>query len=126
MPLSPDDSRPPYLQIAEALRTAIHSGEFTPGSQLPSGADLSVRYGVARNTVRSALRLLTDEGLIVTRPGSGVFVRSTITPENPPASDASRIDAVLHELGEIRQDVRQLKQRVSDLEGQLQETRQHS
>src|SRR6266568_7982219 len=75
MSLDPDDPRPPYVQIANALRAGILTRAFAPGEQLPSGNELAKRYGVARMTVQQALRLLRDEGLVVSRQGSGVFVR---------------------------------------------------
>ena len=73
--LDPDDPRPPYQQVANALRAAILTRTFRPGEKLPSGPELSRRYGVARMTVQQAIRLLRDEGLVVSRQGSGVFVR---------------------------------------------------
>jgi DNA-binding transcriptional regulator YhcF (GntR family) len=75
MSLDPDDPRPPYLQVAGALRAAILTRTFEPGEQLPSGSQLASRYGVARMTVQQAIRVLRDEGLVVSRQGSGVFVR---------------------------------------------------
>lgn len=75
MGLDPNDPRPPYQQVAHAIRTAILSRTFEPGEKLPSLNELSVRYGVARMTVQQAMRVLRDEGLIVSRQGSGVFVR---------------------------------------------------
>jgi DNA-binding transcriptional regulator YhcF (GntR family) len=75
MDLDPDDPRPPYLQVANALRAAILTKKFTPGEALPSGNELAKRYGVARMTVQQAIRVLRDEGLVVGRQGSGVFVR---------------------------------------------------
>lgn len=75
MTLDPDDPRPPYLQIANALRAAILTRKLAPGEKLPSGTELSRRYGVARMTVQQALRILKDEGLVFSRAGSGVFVR---------------------------------------------------
>ena len=75
MALDPDDPRPPYQQVANALRAAILTRKFVPGEKLPSGNELAQRYGVARMTVQQAVRLLRDEGLIVSRQGSGVFVR---------------------------------------------------
>jgi DNA-binding transcriptional regulator YhcF (GntR family) len=75
MSLDPDDPRPPYIQVANALRAAILTKKLAPGEQLPSGPELAQRYGVARATVQSALRTLREEGLIVSRQGSGVFVR---------------------------------------------------
>jgi DNA-binding transcriptional regulator YhcF (GntR family) len=76
MSLDPDDPRPPYLQVASALRAAILTKTLGPGDQLPSGTQLAKRYGVARMTVQQAIRILRDEGLVVSRQGSGVFVRS--------------------------------------------------
>jgi len=76
MSLDPDDPRPPYLQVAGALRAAILTKTLGPGDQLPSGTQLAKRYGVARMTVQQAIRTLRDEGLVVSRQGSGVFVRS--------------------------------------------------
>lgn len=73
--LDPDDPRPPYQQVANALRAAILTRSLQPGEKLPSGPALSKRYGVARMTVQQAIRLLRDEGLVVSRQGSGVFVR---------------------------------------------------
>src|SRR5215204_2198974 len=75
MGLDPDDPRPPYQQVANAIRAAIAARTFKPGDKLPSLNELSERYGVARMTVQQAMRVLRDEGLIVSRQGSGVFVR---------------------------------------------------
>jgi DNA-binding transcriptional regulator YhcF (GntR family) len=75
MELDPDDPRPPYQQVANALRAAILTRSFQPGEKLPSGPDLAKRFGVARMTVQQAIRLLRDEGLVVSRQGSGVYVR---------------------------------------------------
>lgn len=74
--LDPDDPRPASQQIANVLRAAIRTRRFAPGERLPSQHDLSERYGVARETVKAALRILRDERLIVTRQGSGAFVRA--------------------------------------------------
>src|SRR5437868_3652092 len=73
--LDPDDPRPPYKQVANALRAAILTRKLEPGEKLPSGVELAKAYGVARMTVQQAIRLLRDEGLVSSRQGSGVFVR---------------------------------------------------
>lgn len=75
MTLDPDDPRPPYQQVAQALRAAILTRKFEPGDKLPSLNELPEQYSVARMTVQQAMRLLREEGLIVSRQGSGVFVR---------------------------------------------------
>lgn len=74
--LDPDDGRPASQQIANVLRAAIRGGGFGPGDRLPTQSELADHYGVARETVKSALRTLRDERLIVTRQGSGAFVRA--------------------------------------------------
>ncbi|QUH05399.1 winged helix-turn-helix transcriptional regulator [Saccharopolyspora erythraea] len=73
--LDPDDPRPPYQQVSNALRAAILTKTLKPGDKLASQGELAKRYGVARATVQQALRILRDEGLVVSRQGSGVFVR---------------------------------------------------
>jgi DNA-binding transcriptional regulator YhcF (GntR family) len=75
MTLDPDDPRPPYIQVAAALRAGILTRKLQPGEKLPAGASLAKHYGVARMTIQQAMRILRDEGLIVSRTGSGVFVR---------------------------------------------------
>ncbi|GAA4328321.1 DNA-binding transcriptional regulator YhcF (GntR family) [Actinomadura luteofluorescens] len=77
MSLDPDDPRPPYQQVSSSLRAAILTKKegFAPGDKLPSGPELARRYTVARGTVDKALELLRSEGLIITRQGSGSFVR---------------------------------------------------
>lgn len=64
-----------YGQIAHELREAIMNGEYEPGSSLPSLLDLMSRYNVARDTVRDAIGLLTNEGLVIPKRGVGTVVR---------------------------------------------------
>lgn len=74
--LDPEDPRQESQQIAIRVRAAILAGKFEPGERLPSQNELASRYGVARETVKRALELLRRERLIVTRKGSGSFVRA--------------------------------------------------
>lgn len=73
--LDPDSRRTPSQQIANAIRAAILRGLFTADERLPSQHELARKYGVARETVKAALRILDTEQLIVSRQGAGVFVR---------------------------------------------------
>ncbi|MGA1053343.1 MAG: GntR family transcriptional regulator [Ilumatobacteraceae bacterium] len=61
-----------YQQIADELRSM--AGSAAAGSVLPSEADLSERFGASRVTVRRALEVIRDEGLIAARQGFGWFV----------------------------------------------------
>ncbi|MFE2132224.1 GntR family transcriptional regulator [Streptomyces sp. NPDC059466] len=65
---------PPYRQIAAALRTQISDGTIPVGRRIPSLVQLEQTYGVARDTLRKAVQLLKDEGLVETVSGMGVFV----------------------------------------------------
>ena len=71
---------PLYRQIAEGLREEIESGELKRGQQLPTEIELRERYGASRNTIRDAIKLLTNLGLVETRPGQGTFVVKKIEP----------------------------------------------
>lgn len=62
---------PLVSQIADRLITAIATGEFLPGSRLPAERDLAVLLHVGRTSVRAALAVLHDHGLIETARGRG-------------------------------------------------------
>nr|WP_204342773.1 GntR family transcriptional regulator [Micromonospora terminaliae] len=74
--LDPDDPKQASQQIANKLRAAILTRRLAPGDKLPSQPELASRYGVARETVKRALEILRSERLIITRQGSGAFVRA--------------------------------------------------
>jgi len=63
-----------HQQLYLILRECIKSGVFIPGQKLPSERHLAAEYGVSRTTVQRALRWLSDEGSIYSRPGSGYYV----------------------------------------------------
>ena len=65
---------PYYIQLIEALKGKIHSGEWQAGDQIPSEPDLCEAYGVSRTVVRQSLREIELEGLISRRKGKGTFV----------------------------------------------------
>jgi DNA-binding GntR family transcriptional regulator len=66
---------PKYAQVIAAVQRRIESGEYPPGSLLPSEHQLSDEFGIARPTVVRALRVLRQEGWIETQQGKGSFVR---------------------------------------------------
>lgn len=65
---------PIYLQLAEIMRDRIFSKRWTAGSKIPSEHEMMEVFGVARGTVRKALKSLVDEGLLVQVRGSGTYV----------------------------------------------------
>ena len=66
--------RPKYAAIAEDLDTKIKSGVYGPGQPLPAQRELSAAYGVTLMTLRQALQLLTERGLVTQQAGRGTFV----------------------------------------------------
>ncbi|MFM8945870.1 MAG: GntR family transcriptional regulator, partial [Actinomycetota bacterium] len=65
-----------YRAIAEDVRRRVVDGEYAAGSLLPSEAELGVEFDATRVTVRRALEVLRDEGLVDARQGFGWFVAS--------------------------------------------------
>jgi GntR family transcriptional regulator len=63
-----------YQAIADELRVRITAGEFAAGRLLPSESELSEAFAASRVTVRRALDVLRDEGLLDSRQGFGWFV----------------------------------------------------
>ncbi|GAA1003073.1 GntR family transcriptional regulator [Streptomyces sp. F-3] len=64
-------------QVIAALRHRITSGEWPVGSRIPTEPELVEQFGVARNTVREAVRALAHNGLLDIRQGSGTYVVAT-------------------------------------------------
>ena len=71
---------PCYRQIAAKLSRDLHRGRYAVGELLPTEADLCVQFKASRHTVREALRIVTERGQIVRRPGAGSVVIATDPP----------------------------------------------
>jgi GntR family transcriptional regulator / MocR family aminotransferase len=71
-----DRSRPESLttQIVDQIREAIRCARIGPGARLPSSRQLSEQLAISRNTVVRAYDLLLMEGLVESRPASGIYV----------------------------------------------------
>lgn len=67
-------AEPMYRRIAQDLRQEIEGGKLRPGQQLPTEGELRERYGASRNTIRDAMKWLTNRALVDSRPGQGTFV----------------------------------------------------
>ncbi|TVQ54010.1 MAG: GntR family transcriptional regulator [Rhodobacteraceae bacterium] len=78
---APDYGRSPaprYLQVAAAIRRRIEDGAWRPNEQISTLAELEAEFGVARVTVRQAIELLENEGLLRRVQGKGTFVASEV------------------------------------------------
>lgn len=72
--LDPDGPVPLYAQLADVIRQQIAAGELAANRPVPSELSLQQTYGVSRDTVRHALDILREEGLVVTVRGKGTYV----------------------------------------------------
>ncbi|WP_341721112.1 winged helix-turn-helix domain-containing protein [Micromonospora sp. FIMYZ51] len=61
-------------ELLDALLGKIKDGTYPPGSQLPSGRKLAAEYDVSQSTISRAVATLRKQGVLVGRPGRGVFV----------------------------------------------------
>ncbi|GAB3829721.1 GntR family transcriptional regulator [Kribbella italica] len=71
-------SDPLYQRIASELREQIRTGTIKAGDRLPTEVELRDQYDVSRNTVRLALAMLQNEGMISSVQGKGTIVREQI------------------------------------------------
>ena len=73
MGLLKQNALPLYYQVVSDLQDKINSGEFPANSMLPPEIELARKYEVSRNTVRHAIGILANDGLVTRIPGKGTF-----------------------------------------------------
>lgn len=115
--LDRDDPRSPSKQITAQLRAAILAGHLKPGTRLPSQQQLCRRYGVARETVKTALRKLADEGLISSRQGSRsvVLPRSSYEDRLPQSTSQEAFARILDGVSDAHEEAMSAIRSTSDL-----------
>jgi DNA-binding GntR family transcriptional regulator len=91
-----------YLDLAEALRVRIAGGDLGPGGSPARGAlasegELAREYGTSRVTVRRALDVLRNEGLVTSRQGAGWFV--AVDPVRQPLGRVTTVEAAVEAAG---------------------------
>jgi DNA-binding GntR family transcriptional regulator len=72
--LNASSATPLYEQVASHIATAIGEGVLLPGDRLPAERDLADDWEIGYQTVRHAMAVLRERGLIVSRIGKGTFV----------------------------------------------------
>jgi GntR family transcriptional regulator len=98
-PFKQDPLQLVYVQVADHLHARIEARELPPGSKLPPERELAAEYGVAYNTVRRAMDVLRDRGLVMTLRGHGNYVtrvrelRQAMVSRNLPLEKSGRSQA---------------------------------
>lgn len=67
-------SRHRHDEIIQMIENLIRSGELRPGDRLPAERHLAESCGVSRNTIREAIKVMTEKGVVVSRRGAGTYV----------------------------------------------------
>lgn len=75
---SGDADSPAYLRLRSAIQGVIDAGHLQPGHALPSERELARLLSLSRVTVRKAIAVLVDDGMLTQRHGSGTFVSDRI------------------------------------------------
>jgi DNA-binding GntR family transcriptional regulator len=70
------DSVPKYLQVSDAIRRRIQTGELAAGQRVPSETMITKEWRVSKIVAKMAIQSLKEQGLVIGVPGSGVFVRA--------------------------------------------------
>ncbi|MDO4173750.1 MAG: FadR/GntR family transcriptional regulator [Eubacteriales bacterium] len=78
-----------YLKISDAIFAHIKQNQLKPGDKLPSERDMAKMFQTGRNSVREALRVLENRGLIEVKTGKGAFVKDSAN-----SIDALHIDFI--------------------------------
>lgn len=68
------NTQPAYLQLADLIQEKIATNEYSLGSKIPSERELSEVFGISRMTVRKAIEVLIEKGMLTRLQGKGTFV----------------------------------------------------
>lgn len=85
MPEPHKDERPKAEKIAAEIRKLIMSGDWEPGKQVPTNAQLRAQFATSNVTIQRALQILKDEKFLEGQVGVGVFVRGELAQTIQPA-----------------------------------------
>ena len=110
---SRDNAQPCYVQITERIRSLIDQGSLCPGDRLPPERTLAETFRVSRNSVREALRSLSEQGVVESRRGDGTYVLAQ-SGEGLAEAFAQAFEAQRERLGEIFQFRRMIEPGIAE------------
>jgi DNA-binding GntR family transcriptional regulator len=115
-------NKPKYRALADSIIERIRSGEFPPGSKIPSMRDLRSEETGGERTVHEAIRLLTAEGWVTTAVGRGTFVVDQLPTRTRSAEERiAELEAQLEALRQQAADSAELREQVAHLQVALTE-----
>jgi GntR family transcriptional regulator, transcriptional repressor for pyruvate dehydrogenase complex len=110
----PVRTRRSFEEAVDQISHAIRSGDLSVGDRLPSEREMAAQMEISRPTVREALRILRDAGVVSIHagPGGGAFVSSAVAPLD---LLQERVDLRISEVGAVLEARRVLEPRVAQL-----------
>ena len=107
MPFRPVTAEKLSAAVIRQVEELILRGILRPGERLPAERELADRLGVSRPSLREALGDLQDAGLLISRPGAGVYVADVLGSAFSPALTQlfSRHDAAVFDYLDFRRDM---------------------
>ena len=90
-------AQPLYLQLKDSIIEKIHRGEYGTGMKIPSEREMVKLYGINRMTIRRTIRLLIEEGYLVSIHGKGTYVTK---------EDSNRIELGMNSSTRLSVDIR--------------------
>jgi DNA-binding FadR family transcriptional regulator len=122
-------------QVIASLGELIEHENLAPGDRLPTESQLAGRLGVGRSTLREAIRVLSHEGRLETRQGSGTYVGAPARPARE-SLDERLTNAHVAEVFEVRRalevliaqlaPLRRTEQHVARLDEELRQCREYA
>lgn len=106
-------AQPLYLRLAASLLDDIRNGVYQVGSRLPTESELCEKTALSRHTVREAIRILCNMGLVSRQPGVGTLVKASSLPSRYVQTSESIAD-LQNYVRDTRIDVREKQQVVAD------------
>ena len=91
--MDPTSGLTPYLQLVQQITHALRLSQLKVGDRLPTVRDVAAQLAINPNTVLKAYRHLEMQGLLVSRPGTGVFVAKEL--RGPSAQDQAALRRAL-------------------------------
>jgi len=88
-------------EVADMLQQQISTGHYKIGQKLPIEPELMKSFGVGRSTIREAIKILTNSGLLKVQQGVGTFVEQNPVNREPMDQRLKRAD--IQDLDEVRQ-----------------------
>lgn len=96
---SVESHAPKYAQLADIFRQRVARGQWPRDSRLPTNEQLATEFGVSRITVRQALDILADEGILEAKQGRGTYVKDA-----PPQQRQLPVETTLAALDRLYRD----------------------